>query len=77
MDSLTLKEKMEYHVISGTINVFLVKQPEVSGLEHKRHYLFSASEGTTIYGGKAEVEDGSYELIAIGKNVTKVEEKEL
>lgn len=77
MERMILKEKMEYQVISGTIRVFLVKQPEASGLEHKRHYLFSSSAGTILYGGTAEVEDGSYQLIAIGNNVAKVEEKEL
>jgi ATP-binding cassette subfamily C protein len=73
MEIAILNAKTAYHIISGTINLYLVKQSKPAELAHQRHYLGSAAAGETIYGGKAEVEGGSYQLIGSGSRDLQME----
>lgn len=63
---IMLKEDMSYHVVLGTINLFLVKKSDNPLLENRRNFLMSVIEGTTILGQATTLNDECYDLIAIG-----------
>ncbi|MEW9124361.1 MAG: NHLP bacteriocin export ABC transporter permease/ATPase subunit [Thermotaleaceae bacterium] len=70
---MELKENMGYHVLSGTINLFMVIDEDNSKIQYKRHLLASASEGEIVYGGRVVKEGRHYKLIALGTADAKME----
>ncbi|SCY30917.1 NHLP bacteriocin export ABC transporter permease/ATPase subunit [Alkaliphilus peptidifermentans] len=70
---IVMEENMSYHVVSGVINLFLVKDSEKSAIEHRRHFLISVEEGTTIIGGIAKLEHGNYHFVAIGSGNAEIQ----
>jgi NHLM bacteriocin system ABC transporter ATP-binding protein len=70
---IILKENMSYHVVSGVINLFLVKKSENPLFENRRVFLLSVSEGSTILGRTTTYKGACYDLIAVGSAHTNLQ----
>jgi len=70
---IKLTEDMSYHVVSGDINLFLVKKSDNPQFENRRVFLISVSEGTTILGRATTLNEECYDLIAVGSGYASVQ----
>lgn len=63
---IELAQDTGYYTVSGTVNLFLVKQSPEPGLQYRRHFLMHVEEGTEILGAEALLPEGCYRLVAVG-----------
>lgn len=60
-----LEKDMIYYVISGAVDIFLIRLSSNSNIQYKRYFLENVSEGTGILGGEVTIEKVTYKLMAI------------
>lgn len=70
---MILEKDKAYYVVSGTINLFLIKTSNKQDDTCKRSFLMSVAGETAVLGAQAVMEHGTYKVMVVGSGNAEVE----